>query len=266
MNLPASNLRSLLPLLATHPVLQSLIGRRDAVIAVPDAGRALTLAGLAAATERRPMLVATATRNEAERLAADIAAILGDDEVAHFPAWETLPFERVSPAVETMGTRLRTLYRLRDPVTAPAVIVASARALVQRLDPDAVVDPIVVGCGDQIDLMVLVEELVGLGYRREHQVEHRGEVAVRGSIVDIFPSTADSPVRIDLWGDEVDRLTEFSVSDQRATVSVAEVEIHPCREIRPGEAARRRAAELVAEEPWGREQRAEEHTSELQSH
>ncbi len=254
MSAPVPDLRSLLPLLATEPAIESLIGRRDAVVAVPDAGRALALAGLATAAQRRPLLVATATQHEAERLAADMAAVLGNDDVALFPAWETLPFERVSPAVETMGTRLRTLHRLRDPRTAPSVIVAPARALVQRLDPDAVIDPIVVGVGDEIDPTTLVEELVGLGYRREHQVEHRGEVAVRGSIVDVFPSTADAPVRIDLWGDDVDRLTEFSVGDQRATVAVAEVEIHPCRELRPGGEARRRAAELVADEPWGREQ------------
>jgi len=105
-----------------------------------------------------------------------------------------------------------------------------------------------------VDPVELVEELVGLGYRREHQVEHRGEVAVRGSIVDVFPSTADAPVRIDLWGDEVDRLTEFSVGDQRATIAVSEVEIYPCREFRPGDHARERATELLVEEPWGREQ------------
>ena len=61
--------------------------------------------------------------------------------------------------------------------------------------------------GAQVDLDALVEDLVRLGYRREYQVEHRGEMAVRGSIVDVFPSTGAAPVRIDLWGDEVDRLT-----------------------------------------------------------
>jgi len=254
MSAPATDLRSLLPLLATEPAFDAVLSRRDAVLAVPDAARALTIAGLAEAGERRPVLVATATQNEAERVAADIGAVLGADEVALFPAWETLPFERVSPAVETMGIRLQTLHRLRDQSTAPAVIVAPARALVQRLDPDAVIGPIIIGSGDVVDPVELVKELVGLGYRREHQVEHRGEIAVRGSIVDVFPSTADAPVRIDLWGDEVDRLTEFSVGDQRATIAVAEVEIYPCREFRPGGEARARAAELVAEEPWGREQ------------
>ncbi len=82
------------------------------------------------------------------------------------------------------------------------------------------------------------------GYRREYQVEHRGELAVRGSIVDVFPSTADTPVRIDLWGDEVDRLTEFGVADQRSIVDIAEVEVFPCRELLPTDEVAERAEAL----------------------
>ena len=70
----------------------------------------------------------------------------------------------------------------------------------------------------------------------------------------MFPSTADVPVRIDLWGDEVDRLTEFSVSDQRSTTDLDEVEIFPCRELLPNDDVRARAEKLVGAEPWGREQ------------
>ncbi len=77
----------------------------------------------------------------------------------------------------------------------------------------------------------LLPELVAMGYRREHQVEHRGEFAVRGGIVDVFPSTADAPVRIDLWGDEVDRLTAFSVSDQRSSHDLRAVALYGCREL-----------------------------------
>jgi transcription-repair coupling factor (superfamily II helicase) len=79
-------------------------------------------------------------------------------------------------------------------------------------------------------------------------------VAVRGSIVDVFPSTAERPVRIDLWGDEVDRLTEFSVADQRSTEDLASVEIFGCRELLPTDEVRARAERLIALEPWGREQ------------
>ena len=98
-----------------------------------------------------------------------------------------------------MGQRLAVLDRLTSD-HPPSLVVASARALIQRIDPHATIDPIEVRPGDQVDPVELVEQLVMLGYRREGQVEHRGEVAVRGSIVDVYPSTADAPVRIDLWG------------------------------------------------------------------
>jgi transcription-repair coupling factor (superfamily II helicase) len=248
-------LTALPALLADEPGLTSVLGRRDAVLAVPEPARAIVVAGLAARSDRQPIVVAVPTTGEAERLVRDLGAFLGPDEVDLFPAWETLPFERVSPAVDTMGHRLRTLWHLRDPQRAPRVIVAPVRALVQRLGPHvADVEPIVVGVGDQVDPAELVERLVRDGYRREYQVEHRGEVAVRGSIVDVFPSTADAPVRIDLWGDEVDRLGEFSVTDQRTTIDRAEVEIFPCRELLPTDEIRERAAALIAAEPWGREQ------------
>lgn len=249
-----TNLRSLRSLLASEPAFDLVLAGRETVLVVNEAARALAIAGLVEASERCPILVATATHNEAVRLANDTAAILGNDAVALFLAWGTLPFERVSPAIETMGQRLRLLTRMRDPATMPSVIVASARALVQRLDPDSVTDPITLGVEDSVDSVGLARQLVEFGYRREFQVEHRGEFAVRGSIVDVFPSTADRPVRIDLWGDEVERLTEFSVADQRATITVSEVELYPCRELRPDERAKQRAKQLLTDEPWGREQ------------
>ena len=202
--------------------------------------------------ERRPVIVATPTGVEAERIDRDLATLLGRDEVELFPAWETLPFERVSPAIETMGRRHRALWSLADGNGA-SVFVAPVRALAQRLAPGSGSAPVVIGAGDVIDLDETVALLVAMGYRRDVQVEHRGDVAVRGSILDVYPATADSPVRIDLWGDEVDRLTEFSVSDQRSTTSMSEVEIFPCRELMPAEAISERAEALLASDPWGRE-------------
>jgi transcription-repair coupling factor (superfamily II helicase) len=245
-----------LPAALRHePALAQVLGRRSATIAVPEAARALVTAGLAGLTQRRPLVLAVPTSTEAERLAHDLAAYLGDDRVELFPAWETLPFERVSPAVETMGRRLKVLWRLRDAERAPDVVVASVRALVQRLGPHVEdVEPLRVAPGQQIDRDDLVSDLVAAGYRREEMVEHRGELAVRGSILDVFPSTADRPVRIDMWGDEVDRLTEFSVSDQRSIDDVTEVLLFPCRELLPTPQVRQRAERLVGLEPWGREQ------------
>jgi transcription-repair coupling factor (superfamily II helicase) len=248
-------LQSLPPLLRAEPALTDLLGRRSAVLAVPEAARALTLAGLSHLSSRTPLFVAVPTGTAAERLADDLAQLLPPDDVELFPAWETLPFERVSPSVETMGRRLRVLWRLADERRRPRVVVAGIRALLQRLGPgDDEVQPIVVRPGQTLDPDELLTALVTAGYRREELVEHRGEVARRGSIIDVFPSTADAPIRIDLWGDEVDRLTEFSVHDQRSTDPLGEALIVPARELLATNEVRARASQLVAEEPWGREQ------------
>jgi transcription-repair coupling factor (superfamily II helicase) len=250
-----SALAPLLPLLRSDPTFADLAGLPSAVVAVPEPARAYAVAGMAAASGRHPLVVAVPGQADADRLVHDLAAFVGAEAVDVFPAWETLPFERVSPSVETMGRRLRTMWRLRDPARMPRVLVAPVRALLQRLGPHVdEVDPVVVAKGDQVDHQQLVGRLVEMGYRREYQVEHRGEVAVRGSIVDVFPSTADVPVRIDLWGDEVDRLSEFSVADQRSTDELGSVCLFACRELLPTPDVRRRADHLIAHAPWGRDQ------------
>ena len=253
---PVSPLAELPALLAEEPAVRAVIDRESAV-AVPEPARALFVAAMARITTRRPLLVAVATAVAAERVAHDLAQYLGaGDAVELFPAWETLPFERVSPSLETMGRRLRVMWRLRAGGDhLPDVVVAPVRALVQRLGPHVEdVEPIRIRTGDQLDRDELVARIVGYGYRREYQVEARGEVAVRGSIVDVYPTTDDHPVRIDLWGDEVDRLSRFSVADQRSTDEIDETWVFPARELLPTPEVRERATELLAREPWGREQ------------
>jgi transcription-repair coupling factor (superfamily II helicase) len=246
-------------LLADEPAVLSASGGQGEAVAVGDAARPLFLAALARATARRPVVVAVPTATEAERIAHDLRQLLGVEAVELFPAWETLPFERVSPALETMGRRMRVLWRLRTLGGAggrePLVVVAPIRALVQRLGPHvADVEPVTVEPGGRIDRDEFVAQLVEIGYRREYQVEARGEVAVRGSIVDVYPVTADHPVRIDLWGDEVERLCEFSIADQRTTHDRPAVTIFPAREILPTADVRARAAALLTEQPWGASQ------------
>ncbi len=255
----AVSLAPLPDLLSADPTLSDLIGLRTATLAVAEGARAFVLAGLTRMSGRRPLVVLTPTSNDAEKLAHDMRAFLGELNVDVFPAWETLPFERVSPSVETMGRRLRTMWHLRSAGTdndqCPEVVVAPIKSVLQRLGPHVEeTAPVVVHRGDTLDLNELVETLVGLGYRREYQVEHRGEIAVRGSIVDVFPSTADAPIRIDLWGDEVDRLSNFSVQDQRSTDDLEGVELFGCRELRPTDEVRLRAEQLMTDEPWGRDQ------------
>jgi transcription-repair coupling factor (superfamily II helicase) len=243
------------PLLRDEPGITRALGDPAARLAVVEVARPVSIAALAHLSERRPLVVACPTGAMAGQLYDDLQQFAGPDQVALFPAWETLPFERVSPAVETMGQRLQLLWNLRNADRCPKIIVAGVRALLQKLGPEAIeVEPIVVRPGSVIDPEALAQQLVDFGYRREEMVEHRGEFARRGSIVDVYPSTADAPIRIDLWGDEVDRLTTFGVNDQRSNADLDEVLVFPARELIPTDDVRERAASLVASEPWGREQ------------
>ena len=249
------SLASLPRLLRNEPALTQALGDPTGFVAVPESARALAIAALAQLGDKRPLVVACPTGTDAGQLYDDLVQYMPAGEVMLFPAWETLPFERVSPSVETMGHRMEVLWRLRSTERCPAIIVAGVRALLQRLGPGtAEADPIHVSKGAILDPDALMAQLIQFGYRREELVEHRGEVAQRGAIIDIFPSTADAPIRIDLWGDEVDRLTEFAVNDQRSTLDLAEALVFPARELIPTDAVRARAAALVATEPWGREQ------------
>jgi len=260
-------------LLAGEAAIAELLGVDDAIVAVAASARSVALAALAELSSAPVVLVATATAREAEQLVHDLAPFLGEDRVELLPAWETLPFERVSPATETMGRRLQTMWHLRHgpggdtgphrgsesargPGSPPAarVFVAPIRALLQRLGPrveDA--EPVVVRQGAELDPGELVERLVRAGYRREYQVEARGELAVRGGIVDVFPSTANEGIRIDLFGDEVERLTAFDVSDQRSVAALEHVEIFGCREVVLTEEVRERAQALSLQAPFARD-------------
>ena len=260
------SLRSLPALLRNEPALTRVVGASTATLAVATPAQAFVLAGLIRLGSRRPVLIVTPTGSAADQLAHDLGALtqLGDPDnpddpggVDVFPAWETLPFERVSPDVSTMGKRLRLLWELGGGSAdrGPQVVVAPIKAVLQRLGPwKTAARPVVVSHGDRIAVDGLVTQLVGMGYRRESLVEHRGELAVRGGIVDVFPSTADDPIRIDLWGDEVDRLTRFDVADQRSIDDLDTVELFGCRELVADDAMRRRAAGLVGSAPWGRHQ------------
>ena len=230
-------------------------------MAVSVAGQAALLASLAVLHERSTILAVAATTLDAERLERDLVCYLGgptpgivgaaDGPVVSLPAWDTLPFERVSPEVAAMGTRHATRWRLSQASGRPRVVVASARALMQRPTRRVPAAPITVRTGDVVERDELLTRLVGLGYRREHRVEHRGEVAVRGSIVDVWGATADAPVRIDLFGDEVDRLCTFDPGDQRQVVTCDAVWLFTCRELVLDVDDRRLAERLAVTEAWG---------------
>ncbi|HEV8371917.1 MAG TPA: transcription-repair coupling factor, partial [Actinomycetota bacterium] len=224
-------LEPLLDRLPADPAFQQLRAALEGADAqrveavVPDVARAFLLAGLAAASGRL-LVVVTATTADAEAIATDVAAFLGPDRAAWFPAWETLPHERLSPRSETVARRLALIRRLSPegsgepqggaPVGSEgsgdglAVLTVPARAMMQPLAPglDAV-EPVRVARGDRVELEDLLERLVASGYQRTDMVERRGEVAVRGGLVDFFPPGEDHPVRVELWGDEVESIRAF---------------------------------------------------------
>jgi transcription-repair coupling factor (superfamily II helicase) len=194
----------------------------------------------------RTVLVVTATDREAEDAGAAAADLLEPDAVAVLPSWETLPHERLSPRPDTVGRRLEIFRRLGAPETAPRVVIAAARSLIQPIAPGlGTLDPVRLRVGDTHDFDALLVRLVELAYTRVEMVTARGEFAVRGGIVDVFPPTAEHPVRVEFWGDEVSELRSFSVADQRSVAPVEELLAPGCRELLLTEPVRERAAALA---------------------
>ncbi|BBY46002.1 transcription-repair coupling factor [Mycolicibacterium celeriflavum] len=203
-----------------------------------------------------PLVVVTATGREADDLTAELRGVLGG-AVAMFPSWETLPHERLSPGVDTIGARLMVLRRLARPdderLGPPLrVVVTTARSLLQPMAPDvADVEPVTLTVGVESDFDEVVARLVELAYTRVDMVGKRGEFAVRGGILDLFPPTYEHPVRVEFWGDEVSEIRMFSVADQRSIpeIAVDTVIAVPCREVLLTEDVRARAVELAREHP-----------------
>ncbi len=205
----------------------------------------------------RPVLAVTATAREAEDLAGSLASLLPEESVAEFPGWETLPHERLSPSSDTVGRRLGVLRRLAhpdpsDPATGPVrVIVAPIRAVLQPVVKGlGDLAPVSVQQGDEVSMEDLVRRLSGAAYTRTDLVDKRGQFAVRGGILDVFPPTEEHPVRLEFWGDTVEEIRWFKVADQRSL----EVAPHglwapPCRELLLTDEVKDRARVLRDQHP-----------------
>ena len=231
-------------------------GRADLDLTAPPGIRPFALAALAARTGR-PVLAVTATGREAEELATSLRDLLEPSSVVEFPAWETLPHERLSPRSDTVGRRLAVLRRLAHPDAADVehgpvqVVVAPVRAVLQPMVAGlGELEPVALEPGDEVDLDDVVERLAAAAYTRVDLVERRGEFAVRGGIIDVFPPTDEHPLRVELWGDTVEEVRWFKVADQRS-LEVAEhgMWAPPCREVLLTAEVRERAADLAVAHP-----------------
>ncbi|MDX3089005.1 transcription-repair coupling factor [Streptomyces sp. ME02-6978a] len=222
----------------------------------PPAARPFAVAALARGTGR-PVLAVTATGREAEDLAAALRTLLPPQGVVEYPSWETLPHERLSPRSDTVGRRLAVLRRLAhpradDPETGPvSVVVAPVRSVLQpQVKGLGDLVPVALRSGETADLGAVVAALSAAAYARVELVEKRGEFAVRGGILDVFPPTEEHPLRVEFWGDDVEEIRYFKVADQRS-LEVAEHGLWapPCRELLLTEEVRERAAALAEDHP-----------------
>ncbi|MER1995457.1 MAG: transcription-repair coupling factor, partial [Arthrobacter sp.] len=215
-------------------------------------------AGTGAGSDGAPpvVLAVTATGREAEDLAAALRSYLPLAGIEEFPSWETLPHERLSPRSDTVGRRLSVLRRLAHPENHPIqIVVAPVRAVVQPLVKGlGDLQPVSLAVGDERPFDSVVKALADAAYARVDMVSHRGEFAVRGGILDVFPPTDDHPIRIDFFGDEVDSMRWFAVADQRTltgehVIHPKELYAPPCRELLITPDVMSRAAKLQSQMP-----------------
>jgi transcription-repair coupling factor (superfamily II helicase) len=259
------SLTGLIGTVAEDPQLRSALdylgqpGAGDADLIAPAPLRPILVASLAGLPESAPFVLAiTATAREAEDLTDALGSLLPDPHsAAYFPAWETLPHERLSPRSDTSGRRLAVLRRLvspdpGDPKSGPLKVVATpVRSVLQPLVGGlGQLEPVRLDAGDQADLEDVVTRLVEIGYARVDLVQNRGEIAVRGGILDVFPPTEEHPMRVEFFGSEIEEIRPFRAADQRSLGTSAEsLWAPPCRELLLTPAVRHRAKQLAAEYP-----------------
>lgn len=256
------SLHGLLDVVVRDPALSEAVkaatdGHRMHVDLVgPPAARPFAVAALAREAGRT-VLAVTATGREAEDLAAALRTLLPPDTIAEFPSWETLPHERLSPRSDTVGRRLAVLRRLAhprkdDPETGPVkVVVAPVRSVLQpQVKGLGDLEPVALRIGQSADLGKTVDALAAAAYSRVELVEKRGEFAVRGGILDVFPPTEEHPLRVEFWGDDVEEIRYFKIADQRS-LEIAQHGLWapPCRELLLTDEVRERAAALAELHP-----------------
>ena len=275
------SLSGLLPVVHTDPELRRALEQAAELpplggdLIAPPSLRPLLVAALAGAvpaggvggggaadpgvgdSRRAVTLAVTATAREAEELASAAGSLLGEDQVGYFPAWETLPHERLSPRSDTSGQRLAVLRRLAHPDPADArsgplqVVSTPVRSLLQPMVSGlGELTPVKLVTGQSASMDDVISRLVDIGYARVEIVERRGEMAVRGGLLDVFPPTEEHPLRAEFWGDEVEEIRYFKASDQRSLAVARDgLWAPPCRELLLTPSVRDRARQLASEWP-----------------
>ncbi len=218
------------------PALRELLERiargedRIAVGGLEGAARAF-LPALLFRHLHRPLIVIVPTEKEAGVSFRDLSFFLGDEQTFLYPSWDLLTTDMFAFQRETELARLEVLHRLV--YGEPAVVVISARALVQKVTPREVLEGYVewISVGDSRERDELARKLIEGGYGRVTLVEGRGEFSVRGNVVDLFPPMSRHPLRLEFFGDELESIREFDEGSQRSINELAEFMLFPAREV-----------------------------------
>ena len=194
--------------------------------------------------QNSPILIVTTSTRAANELTEELISYEGSNCVVNFPAWETLPHERLSPKSDTVTARFKALNNIKNSETK--FVVCSIRALLQPIIAnDLKNSQIKIKQSQSIKMLDLIEQLSKFGYTRSDLVEKRGDFAVRGGILDLFAPDQEHPIRIDFFGDEIDELSFFGISDQRSIEKIqSEILIFPCRELLIDAEVKKRAKDL----------------------
>jgi transcription-repair coupling factor (superfamily II helicase) len=202
---------------------------------VPDGFDALVLADRARAALRDATLHVARDELRLAALAEAVGFFAPDVEVITFPAWDCLPYDRVSPNPEVVARRIDALTRLCEPPPTGGVrlVITTVSAILQRVPRVETLSGAswIIRPGDRLDRAKLDAFLSANGYSRAEQVMEPGEFAVRGGLIDLFPPGVADPVRIDLFGDDVEALRTFDAVSQRTTGAAERVVLKPMSEV-----------------------------------
>jgi len=238
----------------SDPLQQILRARESLTLAGVPSGflpwLAADLARAAHGRSSRGRAVVIAADETAMRALADTVPLFAADvEVLVLPAWDCLPFDRASPALRVMAERLSALNALQQPQKGPQLLIVTANGATQRALTPFRVRQLTrrIAKGERIDRDSLIGQLSSLGYQRTDSVAEHGEFAVRGSLIDVFPSGEATALRLDFFGDEIESLRRFEPADQRSTGTADEFLLMPASEALLDEANIKRFRERYRE-------------------
>ena len=228
---------------------------QDATVGVASSARPFLVAARFVA-DPRATLVVTAGEEAADTFARTVGAFIGEDRVLRFPDYEGNPFSVDAPLQPRLhGRRLEALWSLQQ--GKPAVVVASARALLRRIAPakEEVARPLALVAGSDLSedpqrgiacFEDLEHCLVAMGYENSGKLDGPGTFCVQGGAIDVFPGNLAYPVRLDFFGDELDEIRRFLPSTGQTISSLEQVDIFPVREFTQTDAALRRAKRAIS--------------------